>query len=145
MQSLSHCSSFGLLLGRLCLSAIFIISGIGKFIDFDSNAQYMASKGLTMVPFFLVVAAIIEILGGLAILLGFKARIGAGILALYLIPVTFLFHDFWNVSGAEHLLQLIMFLKNLAIFGGLLYVVCSGAGRYSFDACCSHGDSCCKK
>jgi putative oxidoreductase len=125
--------------GRICLSIIFILSGIGKFVSYSMTAAYMATKGMTMIPFFLYSAALIEIIFGLGILLGFKARWAAGVLALYLIPVTLIFHDFWNVSWDEQHLQMIMFCKNLAIFGGLWIVVGSGSGKCSFDA------SCCKK
>lgn len=128
--------SFTVLLGRLCLCAIFILSGIGKFLDHSTIAGYMAAKGMTMIPLFLYAAAIIEILGGLALLLGYKARCAAGILALYLIPVTLIFHDFWNLADGERQLQMIMFLKNLAIFGGLLYVVGCGAGKCACDTFC---------
>ncbi len=128
--------SLGLLLGRICLSAIFIISGIGKFMDPTGTAAYMTAKGMTMVPFFLYAAAIVEIIGGLAILLGLKARWGAALLLLYLIPLTYIFHDFWNLAAPANQLQIIFFLKNLAIFGGLLYVLCTGAGHFGFDACC---------
>lgn len=131
--------SIGMLLGRICLSAIFILAAIGKLMDYEGTAQYMASKGLTMIPVFLYGAAIVELIGGLMILFGFKARIGAVILLLYLIPTTLIFHDFWNVSDAiMRQIQMIMFLKNLAIFGGLLYIICAGPGKVAFcSRCCT--------
>lgn len=125
-----------LLIGRLCIAAIFILAGVGKFINFDETAAYMASKGMTMIPLFLFGAAMVEILGGLSLALGYKTRLGATILILFLIPTTVIFHDFWNVSGAEHTAQQINFLKNLAIFGGLLYVLSTGSGGCAWDACC---------
>lgn len=128
--------SLGLLLGRICLSAIFILAGIGKFMDYDGTVQYMASKGFTMIPVFLVMAAMVEIIGGLLILLGFRTHWGAAMLLLFLIPTTVIFHDFWNYQGAEQQMQMINFLKNLGIFGGLLYVLCIGAGKCSLDVCC---------
>lgn len=129
------CSSM-MFLGRICIAAIFILAGIGKFMDFDGTATYMASKGMTMIPLFLFGAATIEILGGLSLVLGYKTRLGAAILLLFLIPTTYIFHDFWNLEGAERTSQQIEFLKNLAIFGGLLYVIAVGAGRCACDACC---------
>lgn len=125
-----------LLIGRLCIAAIFILAGVGKFINFDQTAAYMASKGMTMIPLFLFGAAMVEILGGLSLALGYKTRVGASILLLFLIPTTIIFHDFWNVSGADYATQQINFLKNLAIFGGLLYVLAVGAGACAWDACC---------
>jgi len=127
------CCSFTLLLGRFFLGLIFLLAGIGKFMDYDGTAKYMEAMGMTMVPFFLYGAAIIECLGGLSLILGFKTRIGAALLLLFLIPTTLIFHSFWNFDGVERAMQMINFLKNLAIFGGLLYVLCIGAGRYSFD------------
>ena len=124
-------------IARLCLAAIFLASCISKFMFFDQTSEYMASKGFVAVPLFLVAAAVVEFIGGLSLVFGFKIRLGATLLLLYLIPTTGIFHDFWNLTGAEQQLQQIMFLKNLAIFGGLLYVLCFGAGILSCDACCN--------
>ncbi len=129
--------SLGLLLGRICLSAIFILSGVGKFMAYDQTASYMAAKGITFIPFFLVAAALVELIGGLSLLFGCKIRWGATLLLLYLIPVTVLFHDFWSQTDpATEKLQMIMFMKNLAIMGGLWYAIVCGGGRLSCDACC---------
>lgn len=125
--------SLGLLLGRICLSTIFILAGIGKFLDYEGTAKYMTEAGMTMIPFFLYGAALVEILGGLSLLFGFKTRLGATILLLFLIPTTLIFHAFWNYDGAMRTMQMIEFLKNLAIFGGLFYVVVCGPGRLSID------------
>lgn len=135
-------SSFAIFLARICISAIFIISGIGKFFMFEATAKYMTAVGLPYVPYLLFAAAIVEIVGGLTIFFGWKARFGAAILLLYLIPVTYFFHNFWVVlDPAMMQLQMIHFLKNLAIYGGLLYVLVCGAGGWSFDSC----GSCCSK
>lgn len=128
--------AFLMFIGRLCIAAIFILSGVGKFFNWDQTAAYMASKGLTMVPLFLIGAALVEIIGGLTLVFGYKTRWGATLLLLYLIPTTVIFHDFWNQSGAEYMTQQIEFLKNLAIFGGLLYVISVGSGGCAVDACC---------
>lgn len=134
---MTHLASLGMLIGRIALSTIFILAGLGKFMDVEGTSAYMASKGMTMVPFFLYSAAILEILAGLALLFGFKTRWAALLLALFIIPTVLIFHDFWNVSGpAERAVELVNFLKDWAIFGGLLYVACLGAGRYSVDNCC---------
>lgn len=125
--------SFGLFLGRLCLATIFVMAGIGKFLDFEGTAKYMESAGMTMIPFFLYGAAVVEILGGLSVFLGFKTRLGATLLLLFLIPTTIIFHGFWNLEGAMRMMQTTEFLKNLAIMGGLLYVIVCGPGRMSLD------------
>ena len=129
-------SSFGLLVARICISVIFLLSGFGKIAGFEGTSQYMAAKGMTMIPFFLSAAIVVEILGGLSILIGWKARWGALLLFLYLIPVTFIMHDFWNADAAGKMMEQINFLKNIAIEGGLLYVATFGAGSWSMDSCC---------
>lgn len=128
--------SLVLFVARLSLAAIFLFAGASKLIYFDQTAQYMASKGFTYVPIFLFGAAIVELVGALSLIFGYKTRFGASILLLFLIPTTIIFHNFWNVAGADQQLQQIMFLKNLAIFGGLLYVLVSGSGGCAMDACC---------
>jgi len=122
------------LVARWCIAAVFIFAGAGKFIFFDQTAAYMASKGFTAIPMFLFGAALLELIGGLLLILGYKTRLGATILLLFLIPTTLIFHDFWNIVGDERALQQIMFLKNLAIFGGLLYILCDGPGGISIDS-----------
>ena len=130
-------ASIAFFIGRICMSMIFILAAIGKFVDYNAVAQYMSSKGMTMVPFFLIVAAAVELIGGLSLLLGFKTRWGAALLILFLIPVTGIFHDFWMVQDpAERQMQMNEFLKNLAIWGGLFYVLAVGAGKWSLDSCC---------
>lgn len=129
--------SIGKLLGRICLSVIFLFAGVGKLVNYEGTLQFMSSVGITMTPFFLIAAAAVEILGGLSLLLGYKTRLGALVLLLYLIPVTIIFHNFWALEGTDRQEQLIMFLKNLAIFGGLLFVASSAPGCLSVDACCA--------
>lgn len=123
---------------RIAIAAIFIFSGASKIMFYDQTAQYMAAKGFTYIPVFLIGAAIVELVGGLCLLLGYKTRFGAALLLLFLIPTTLIFHNFWGVPEGEKMLQQIMFLKNLAIFGGLIYVLCDGAAGCSVDACCRH-------
>lgn len=125
-----------LFLGRLCISAIFLISGISKFVEYNATAQMMAAKGLSYVPVLLIIAALIEIICSLSLIFGYKTRLGSLILLLYLIPVTYVFHNFWALEGADRQLQMIMFLKNLAIFGGLLEVLAIGAGGCGCDRWC---------
>lgn len=139
----SRCASCGKFIGRLLLSAIFLISGVGKLLAYDATAAYMKEAGLTMIPLLLIAAAAVEILGGLSLFLGLRARLGAAVLILYLIAVTALFHNFWDLEGAVRQLQLIEFLKNLAIIGGLFYVASSGAGCLAVTKCCK--ESCTKE
>ncbi len=127
--------SFGMLLGRWFICAIFLVSAVQKIMAWETTATLMSGKGLQVVSLFLAGAILVEFFGGLSLLLGARARFGAAILAIYLIPVTILFHDFWAFPAGSELqnLQLIMFLKNCAIFGGLLYILSNGAGNLSRD------------
>lgn len=121
-------------IGRSLLALIFIASGLGKIGGWEQTAGYMASKGMPLVPLFLFGAIALELLGGLSILLGYKARIGAIALMVFLLPATLIFHAFWSYEGMQQQLQMIQFLKNVSIFGGLLLVLAHGAGPLSFDA-----------
>ena len=126
------------LLGRCLLSLIFILSGLGKIGDWSGTAGFMAAKGMVAVPFFLTMAILLELCGGLSVLLGFKARLSAWALVVYLIPVSLIFHNFWAFTGAEQRMQMINLRKNLAIMGGLLLVALRGAGKPCIDG---HGSS----
>lgn len=130
---MSTLSSISLLLGRMCMCAIFLITGVWKFVNFNGVSQEMEAKGFLLVSFFLITAAIVEIIGGLSLFFGYKTRLWAAILMLYLIPVTLIFHDFWNAPEAQKYTQIVEFLKNLTIIGGLLDVMGTGPGRISLD------------
>ena len=120
-------------LGRLLLSMIFLVSAAGKVMDWGGTAIYMEAKGIPLTPVFLVGAILFETAGGLMILLGFKARIGVVVLLVFLIPTTVIFHNFWSFEGQEQQMQMIGFLKNLSIMGGLLMILGGGAGYFSID------------
>ena len=124
---------YAVLVGRVFLSLIFVMSGFSKIGGWEQTAGYMASKGMPLVPLFLVAAIIIEVLGGLSVMLGLKAKIGAAALIVFLIPASFIFHNFWTLEGMEQQVQMIMFMKNIAILGGLLLVIGLGAGPLSLD------------
>lgn len=126
------------LLGRLFLAAIFLMSGVGKIGNWDGTSGYMASKGMPLVPLLLVAAIALEVLGGVSVVIGFKARIGALALIVFLVPTTLIFHGFWAYTGQELQQQMVHFLKNLSILGGLLLVATHGAGPISIDARLKH-------
>lgn len=116
-------------LGRVLLSAIFLMSGANKIMNWSKTAEHMEGEGMQYVPFLLAAAIVFEIGGGLSLLLGCWARLGAFLLIVFLIPTTLIFHDFWTYEGSEQQTQMINFMKNLAIMGGLLIVFALGAGR----------------
>lgn len=122
------------LLGRIFLSAIFIMAGVTKFLDWGGTAASMEAQGLPMVHVLLPIAALVEIAGGLMVLAGCYARLGALLLFLFLIPTTLIFHNFWAYAGDELQNEMQHFMKNLTIMGGLLLVLGLGAGPVSFDA-----------
>jgi putative oxidoreductase len=121
------------LVGRVFLATIFLVSGLSKFGDFDSSIRYAEAAGLPWPEGLVPLAAVIEVLGGLSILFGALTRIGALALAGFLVIAAFYFHDFWTLAGAERQIQMAHFLKNMAIFGGMLLLIAEGAGRYSAD------------
>ncbi len=113
-------SKWQLVLGRVLLSAIFILSGLGKLPHFHDVAGMMAGKGIPLATVTLVISLLIEIGGGLMVLTGFKAKYAALVMAVWLIPVTLVFHHFWGIPAAQQQDQMVNFLKNVAIMGGLL-------------------------
>jgi putative oxidoreductase len=123
----------GLLVGRVFLAYIFVLAGFHKIGGFSATAAYMASKGLPMSEVLLVATIVIELIGGLMIALGWKARWAALAIFVFLIPTTLIFHAFWTVDPEQVRSQMIQFNKNLAIMGGMLYVAVFGSGRYSLD------------
>ena len=114
------------LIARALLGLIFVMSGISKITGFEGTQQYMASQGMPATAFFLVAAIVVEILGGLSVILGVWARVGAAALVLFLIPATLIFHTDFSQQT-----QMIMFLKNVSIMGGLLLLIAYGSGLYS--------------
>lgn len=114
------------LFARVLLGLIFVMSGITKITGFEGTQQYMASHGIPLTAVFLVAAIVVEILGGLSIILGLWARAGAAMLVLFLIPATVIFHTEFGQRT-----QMIMFLKNLSIMGGLLLLMVHGTKQYA--------------
>jgi putative oxidoreductase len=124
---------FGPLLGRILIALIFLLSGFGKITGFAGTAGYMASKGVPMVDVLLAITIVIELGGALMIIAGFKARLAAVALFLWMIPVTFIFHNFWAAPADQAMIQQIMFMKNLSIMGAMLYIAAFGSGPMSVD------------
>ncbi len=120
------------LVARLGVGAIFLISGVGKLAAWSGTTAFAGSKGVPTV--LLAAATALEILGAISVLTGWKARWGAAALVAFLVPVTLVFHNFWAYQGAEAQLQMIQFLKNVSIGGGLLAIFAAGPGALSVDA-----------
>jgi putative oxidoreductase len=121
--------------GRALMSIVFLMSGFGKIVGFSTMVGYASAKGLPAPKVMIALAAAAELAGGLSLLLGFLTRAGAFGLFLFLIPTTLVFHNFWvETDPMMHQMQMVNFLKNLAIMGGLLAIAAQGAGPLSIDA-----------
>ena len=113
-------------IGRLLLSMIFIFSGFTKITGYAATQGYMEAMGVPGMLLPLVIA--VELLGGIAILLGFKARLVAILMAGFSVVSALLFHQFWIDES-----QMNPFMKNIAMAGGFLMIFAHGAGAYSID------------
>ena len=122
------------LLGRLLIAALFIPAGIAMIGGFAGTAGYIASKGLPMPELGAVIAILVEVGVAAALLIGFKARWAALVLALFTLVAAATFHNFWTLPADQQMVQQLMFTKNIAIVGGLLAFVAFGAGAFSLDA-----------
>lgn len=120
--------SFGMLIGRILLILIFLDSGIGKIGNFEGTAKYMAQFGMPSINFFLIGAILLELVGSVTILIGFFTRFGALLLLIFLVPTTLIFH-----TNFADRIQMIMFMKNVSMFGGCLILLSVGPGRLSLD------------
>lgn len=116
-------------IGRVLLAAIFVFSGIGKALAPGGTIGYIESAGLPFATLGLVAAIAIELAGGVMLALGIRTRLVAALLAAFSVLTALVFH---NAFGDQN--QLIHFMKNIALAGGLLQVVAFGAGPYSVDA-----------
>ena len=124
---------WGLLAARLLLAWMFLHSGIGKITNSAGAMKYMASKGMPLLEPLLVGAIVIEVIGGLMLVVGWKTRLAAWAIFGFVILASVIFHNFWAVPAEQAYMQTILFNKNLAIMGGLLYVALMGPGKLSLD------------
>jgi uncharacterized membrane protein YphA (DoxX/SURF4 family) len=134
-------------LARFLLSAVFLAAGVNKLfhwretetqlmgvlsdwqshLSFSEAAQNFFTSIILFTPVLLIAATGLELIGAFLLLLGIKEKMGASLLLLSLVPITILYHQFWFVEASGKELQQIMFLKNLAIMGGLIMVLLHGA------------------
>lgn len=135
------------IIGRIFLSAIFIIAGLNKILNWEESHQTLTNtlaiwSGYSNPPWVASIlnmimehvgwclsgAAVCELLGGLLVLVGVGSRFGAFLLIIFMIPTTLLFHAFWELQPPDRDIQTVMFMKNAAILGGLLVVLAFGSG-----------------
>ena len=121
------------LLGRFLFVLIFLMSGPRHF--FSQTIAYAASQGVPVTSIVVPFSGLLAVLGGLSILLGYRARIGAWLIVLFLAGVTPMMHKFWVVTDPmTYQMQFIMFMKNVSMLGGALVISQLGAGPWSLDA-----------
>jgi len=121
------------LIGRIALGALFIWSGYGKLAHMAPNVEYMKAYGMPAPELLIWPAALLELIGGLILVLGWKTRWAALGLAAYTIVAALIFHNFWAVPADQVLNQTIHFMKNIAMVGGLLFVFAHGPGQYAIE------------
>jgi len=124
---------FGPLVGRVLIALIFVISGFGKIKGFDGTVGLIASKGLPLPQVAAVVAIIIELGGGLMLIAGWKARWAAAAMLVFTALAALFFHNFWAMPPDQAQNQMIHFMKNISMMGGLLFVLVHGSGPISVD------------
>jgi putative oxidoreductase len=125
-------------LARLMLTAIFLLSAVaGKILNFNGTVEKMAAEGVPSPTILLGGAIAFLLLGSLSIVLGFKGRFGAFLLLVFLAAATYYFHDFWKLPpdtpGDRMQMEIISFMKNLALMGAMLFLVANGTGPWSLD------------
>lgn len=121
------------LLGRILLAALFVPAGISKLTGFAGTVGYIGSVGLPLPQVGAALAIVVELGLGLALLAGFKTRFAAAVIALFTLAAAFFFHNYWAMPADKVMVNQLMFMKNIAITGGLLAFVAFGAGRLSID------------
>jgi putative oxidoreductase len=128
MLSMAAKSAWTALIGRMLLAAIFIILGFAKISGFAVMSQFAAANNVPFSDLAIIVAIVVELIGGLMIAFGWKTKWAALSVFVFLIPVTYYFH-----TNFLDPMQMTMFLKNLSIMGGLLLLAAYGPGKYSID------------
>lgn len=127
--------NFCITIGRVLLGLYFILPGISKVTGYQATSYYMAEHGMVFIPFFLILTIIIQIGGGTALVVGYRARLVAFILAGLTLMISLVMHDFWTMTAGElqtaHEAQ--NFIKNMAIMTGLLAIAGLGGGTWSID------------
>jgi putative oxidoreductase len=120
-------------LGRLLFVLIFLMAGPRHFLS--ATAAYAASQGVPLASIAVPISGVLAIAGSLSILLGYRARLGAWLIVLFLVCITPMMHNFWAVKDPMmHQMQLIMFMKNLSMLGGALIISQLGSGPWSLDS-----------
>jgi putative oxidoreductase len=120
-------------LGRLLFALIFVMSGPRHFMS--QTIAYAALQGVPMASVAEPFSGVLAFIGGLSILLGYRAKLGAWLIVLFLVGVTPMMHKFWVVTDpVMYEMQFVMFMKNVSMLGGALLITQLGSGPWSLDA-----------
>ncbi|NCT98454.1 MAG: DoxX family protein [Comamonadaceae bacterium] len=122
------------LIGRILLAVLFVPAGFGKIAGFSGTVGYATAMGLPLPTVGVAIALVIELFGGLALLIGYRARLAAIALAVFTLVASVFFHAYWAVPAEQQMVQQLLFFKNIAVVGGLLAFAAFGAGGWSLDA-----------
>jgi len=120
--------------GRVLLALMFVMAGFSKLGNIGGTAAYIASGGLPMPTVLAVLVGLLELIAGLALAVGYKARWAALALGIFTLLASVLFHPFWAVPADKAMVQQLLFMKNLAVAGGMFIVAALGAGPFSLDS-----------
>jgi putative oxidoreductase len=121
-------------IARILLALMFVLAGFGKLTGLEGTAGYIASKGLPAPMLLAVATGVLELVAGVLLIIGWQARWAALALAGFTVVASVLFHNYWAMPAEQQRMQQLMFMKNLAVTGGLLFVFAFGAGALSLDA-----------
>ena len=124
---------YGPLIGRLLIAVIFVLSGFNKIAGFEGTVGYIASKGLPLPQLGAILAIVVELGGGILLIVGWKTRWAAAVMMIFTVVAAVIFHNYWAAPPEMAQNQMIHFMKNLAIAGGFLSLVLNGAGGWSVD------------
>lgn len=137
MQAIQAILSIG---GRVLLCAIFLMAAVmNKIPQFSQVVGVMKKEGVPMPEVALACAIAFLLLGGAAVVLGYKARVGALLLLVFVALATYYFHDFWNMPEAspqEVQNEMAHFMKNAGLAGAMIFIIANGSGAGSLDRCC---------
>jgi putative oxidoreductase len=125
---------FPILIARILLALMFVLAGFGKLTGLEGTAGYIASKGLPLPMVLAAATGVLELVAGIMLIVGWQARWAALALALFTLLASVLFHNYWAMPAEQQMMQQLMFMKNLAVSGGLLAIFGFGAGALSLDA-----------
>ena len=120
------------LLARIFIAVFFLFEAFDSIRFYESMLEKMDEYGLSWKPDILLITSVILLLGGgIFLLIGYRSPLAAFVLLLYWLPLTFIIHSFWNDPKDFQRIQSMLFMKNIAIAGGLLMIIVNGSGKYS--------------